>query len=331
MNPFSSHPDPDDSTHRQRPVLSLLPRMPTATTALDEEQVEPIRRLPPLLRAMRPLQWTKNLLVFAALIFARETFNLEALLQSVGAFVAFCAVSSSVYLINDVRDQTQDRLHPIKRFRPVAAGEITPEKAKAAAGILAVGGLLAGGLVRPELLGVLALYLAVMIGYNAGLKQLVILDVILIAMGFVLRAAGGAIAIDVPISPWLYLCTFVVSLLVGFGKRRHELISLQNDASGHRSNLETYTVAMLDQCIAVSAAATILTYSIYTFQAPTLPDNHAMILTIPIVVYAVFRYLYLVYIRRAGGSPEIMLVRDRPLRLAVVVWVAASLAILSLA
>jgi len=326
-------PQPEDplTAERNRPKLSLISRLPVATTPLDEEQIPQLRTLPPLLRALRPLQWTKNLLVFAALIFARETYNLTALVQSVAAFAAFCAVSSSVYLVNDVCDSAQDRLHPIKRYRPVAAGEITPDRAMVTAGILAVAGLALGAVVRPQLLAVLSLYLAIMIAYNAGLKQLVILDVILIALGFVLRAAGGAIAIDVPISPWLYLCTFVVSLLVGFGKRRHELLSLDEDASGHRANLDTYTVAMLDQCIAVSAAATILTYSIYTFQAPTLPSNHAMILTVPIVAYAVFRYLYLVYIRRAGGSPEVMLVRDRPLRLAVVAWVAASLAILSLA
>ncbi len=330
---MTSHRPEQNPTDEQatRPTLTLLPRPGAESTVLDEEQVASFRQLPPLLRAMRPLQWTKNLLVFAALIFARQTFNLEPLLLSIGAFVAFCAISSSVYLVNDVRDRVQDRLHPVKRLRPVAAGELSPRTALVAAAILALAGLALGGVIRPELFAVLSLYLAIMIGYNAGLKHVVVLDVIIIALGFVLRAAGGAIAIDVPISPWLYLCTFVVSLLVGFGKRRHELLLLQESAVGHRQNLETYTVTLLDQCIAVSAAATILTYSIYTFQAPTLPSSHAMVLTIPIVAYAVFRYLYLVYIKRAGGSPEVMLVRDRPLRLAVVAWVAASLAILSLA
>lgn len=330
---MTSHRPERNLTDEQenRPSLTLLRRPDSGSTGLDEEQVASFRQLPPLLRAMRPLQWTKNLLVFAALIFARQTFNLEPLMLSIGAFVAFCAISSSVYLVNDVRDRVQDRLHPVKRLRPVAAGELSPRTALITSGLLAIASLALGGIIRLELLAVLALYLAMMIGYNAGLKQVVVLDVIIIALGFVLRAAGGAIAIDVPISPWLYLCTFVVSLLVGFGKRRHELLLLQDSAVGHRQNLETYTVTLLDQCIAVSAAATILTYSIYTFQAPTLPTNHAMVLTIPIVAYAVFRYLYLIYIKRAGGSPEVMLVRDRPLRFAVVGWVAASLAILSLA
>ncbi|MGE3796559.1 MAG: decaprenyl-phosphate phosphoribosyltransferase [Thermomicrobiales bacterium] len=312
------------------PVVLLVPRFTPDSAPLDEEQVPSIRNLPPMLRAVRPLQWTKNLLVFAALVFARETFNLEPLLKSIGAFIAFCAVSSSVYLVNDVRDRVQDRLHPVKRLRPVAAGEMTSGTAMIAAAILAISGLVVGAVVALQLLAVLLLYLVLMIGYNAGLKHVVVLDIILIAVGFVLRAAGGAIAIDVPISPWLYLCTFVVSLLVGFGKRRHELIVLQGDAAGHRQNLETYSVQMLDQSIIISAAATLLSYAIYTVQAPTLPDNHAMVLTIPIVAYAVFRYLYLIYIRRDGGSPEVMLVRDRPLQLAVVSWLIASLTILTL-
>ncbi len=325
----AEHRNPDDrQTGHRRPVLTVLASQPLEAAPLDDERIAPISKLPPLVRAMRPLQWTKNLLVFAALIFARDTFHLEPVLQSIVAFVAFCAVSSSVYLVNDVRDRVQDRLHPVKRFRPVATGELETRTALIAAGLLGIAGLIAGAAIGAELTLVLAIYLALMVGYNAGLKHVVVLDVIIIALGFVLRAAGGAIAIDVPISPWLYMCTLVVALLVGFGKRRHELIALQDDAALHRNNLETYTVSMLDQCIAVAAAATILSYSIYTFQAPTLPSNHAMVLTAPIVMYAVFRYLYLIYIRRAGGSPEVMLVKDRPLQLSVIAWVLASVVIL---
>jgi 4-hydroxybenzoate polyprenyltransferase len=325
------HREPEElpGSERSRPVISLISRLPVGATPLDEEQIAPIRTLPPLLRAMRPLQWTKSLLVFAALIFARDTFHLDPVLRSIGAFIAFCMVSSAIYLINDVRDREQDLLHPVKRLRPIAAGELSPRRALNAAALLTAAGLGLAGLVRLELLVVLAIYLVLMMAYNAGLKQVVILDVMVIAAGFVLRAAGGAVAIAVPISPWLYICTFVVALLVGFGKRRHELLALDQDAALHRQNLETYSVSMLDQCIAVTAAATILSYSIYTFQAPSLPDNHAMVLTAPIVMYAVFRYLYLVYIRRAGGSPEVMLLKDRPLQMSVVGWVLASLVILT--
>ncbi|MEZ4498490.1 MAG: decaprenyl-phosphate phosphoribosyltransferase [Thermomicrobiales bacterium] len=310
--------------------MSVIARLPVGTTPLDEEQLAPMRRLPPLLRAMRPLQWTKNLLAFAPLIFARDTFHLDPVLRSIGAFVAFCAVSSAIYLVNDVRDQGQDRLHPVKRYRPIAAGELSAQRALIAAGLLGLSGMALGAIVRIELLLVLAMYLALMLAYNGGLKNIVILDVMIIALGFVLRAAGGAVAIAVPISPWLYICTFVVSLLVGFGKRRHELLALEDDAGRHRQNLETYTVSMLDQCIAVAAAGTILSYSIYTFQSPSLPDNHLMVLTSPFVVYAVFRYLYLIYMRRAGGSPEVMLLKDRPLQMSVVGWLLVSLAILTI-
>jgi 4-hydroxybenzoate polyprenyltransferase len=302
--------------------------MQNGGASLEAERFEPLTGLPPWLRALRPLQWTKNLLVFAALLFARDTFHVEPLVQSILAFVAFCAVSSSVYLINDVRDRQQDQLHPIKRLRPVATGELSQRAALQLSAVLALGGLLTGLLVRPELLLVLAVYLAVMAGYNLGLKQVVVLDVMLIALGFVLRAAGGAVAIDVPISPWLYICTLVVSLLIGFGKRRHELLALEGGAAHHRQSLDAYSVTLLDQCIAVSAAATVLAYSVYTFQSASLPDNHAMMLTIPIVVYAVFRYLYLLYVRRSGGSPEVLLVTDRPLQLSVIAWVLSSAAIL---
>jgi 4-hydroxybenzoate polyprenyltransferase len=295
---------------------------------LDAATMRLVASLPPLLRAMRPLQWTKNLLVFAALIFTRSVFEAEPLLRSIGAFVAFCAVSSGIYLINDVRDVRQDRLHPVKRLRPIAAGEVDPRRALLASTALIGGGWALAFGVRVELLLVLALYVAVMIGYNLGLKQFVLLDVILISLGFVMRAAAGAVAIDVPISPWLYMCTLLLALLVGFGKRRHELLTLEQMAAAHRQNLETYSVGLLDQIIGITAASTIVAYSMYTFESPTLPENHAMMLTIPIVVYAIFRYLYLLYRKRVGGSPELLLIRDRPMLVTVLVWVLASGAVL---
>lgn len=285
-------------------------------------------RLPPLIRALRPLQWSKNALVFAALVFDRKVFELDPLARSVAAALVFCAVSSGIYLINDLRDIEQDRLHPIKRQRPIAAGEIPEGQAWALAAVLLVGGLLGAFSIRPALALVIAGYLALMIAYTHGLKRLVIVDVFAIAAGFVLRAAGGAVAISVPISPWLYVCTMLLALFLGFGKRRHELSVLQESAADHRANLDAYSIPLLDQIISVVASATVMAYSLYTFDAPTVPDNHAMMLTIPFVVYAIFRYLYLVYRKDLGGSPEVLLVTDRPLLFCIIGWALTSTAIL---
>lgn len=295
------------------------------------EPPDPLHSLPAIVRALRPLQWTKNLLVFAALIFTRSVFEAGPLVQSFIAFMALCAVSSAMYLVNDVLDAEQDRVHPTKRFRPVASGELQSSTAIRLAAVLIFAGLVAAFFVRPELAGILLAYVLLMAGYNAGLKRFVILDVIIISLGFVIRAAAGAVAISVPISTWLYICTLMLALLVGFGKRRHELMTLQEIAGAHRQNLESYSIGMLDQVIGVSAAATIVAYSVYTFEAPTLPQNHAMMLTVPIVIYAVLRYLYLLYIRKLGGSPEVLLVRDRPLLASLLIWVVGSVAILYVA
>lgn len=296
--------------------------------ALEREPSDPLGGLPPALRALRPIQWTKNLLVFAALIFSRNVFEPELLVRGIGAFVAFCAVSSSAYLINDLRDVEQDRLHPIKQSRPIPAGEVSVRFAVVAAILLAIFGIGLAAAVRLELAGVVVVYLVMMIGYSLGLKHLVILDVIIIALGFVLRAAGGAVAISVPISPWLYICTLLLALLVGFGKRRHELLTLQDAAAMHRQNLDSYSVAFLDQIIGVTASATIVTYSVYTFDTPALPNSKAMMLTIPFVIYAVLRYLYLLYRQHVGGSPELLLIRDRGLLLCALLWVTVSAGIL---
>ena len=282
-----------------------------------QPEADPLQGLPPAIRALRPLQWTKNLLVFAALIFTRSVLEWTPLWHSIGAFMVFCAVSSSIYLINDVRDVEQDRVHPVKRNRPIAAGELSVRTALIMAVGLMVGGLVAARAIEPRLFLVVGLYAVMMVFYNAGLKHIVILDVILISLGFVLRAAAGAVAIEVPISPWLYLCTMLLALLVGFGKRRHELLTLQDAAGSHRQNLEDYSIPMLDQVVMITAAATIASYAVYTVASPTLPDNNAMVLTVPIVVYAIFRYLFLLYRKHVGGSPEMLLIKDRPLRLSL--------------
>jgi 4-hydroxybenzoate polyprenyltransferase len=277
---------------------------------------------------MRPLQWTKNGLVFAALAFDRQVFHLEPFLRCLAAALVFCAVSSGIYLINDVRDAEQDRLHPRKRYRPVAAGELSPERATAVAAVLLVAGFAAAMAIRPAFAAVIAGYMVLMIAYSYWLKRLVIIDVFAIAAGFVLRAAGGAVAISVPISPWLYVCTMLLALFLGFGKRRNELATLQEAAVHHRANLDSYSIPLLDQIIAVVSSATVMTYSLYTFDAPNVPTNHAMMLTIPFVAYAIFRYLFLIYRKDQGGSPEVLLVTDRPLLLCITGWAIASVAIL---
>ena len=287
-------------------------------------------RLPALLRAMRPLQWTKNSLVFAALLFAHKVFEVEPLLRSIAAAVIFCAVSSGVYLINDIRDAEQDRLHPRKRQRPIAAGEVSVRVATVAAAVLLAGGVIGALALEPEFAAIIAGYIALMVAYSYGLKRLVILDVFAIAAGFVLRAASGAVVIDVPISPWLYVCTGLGALFIGFGKRRNELATLEGVAGQHRANLDAYSLPLLDQIIGIVSAAMIISYSVYTFDAAAVPENHALMLTIPFVLYAIFRYLYLIYRKHLGGSPEVLLVTDRPLLLCIIGWALASLVILSL-
>ncbi len=300
----------------------------TAALPAERELVEPGRHLPPHIRAMRPVQWSKNLLVFAALLFSLNVFDLIKFAQAVGAFIVFCAVSSAIYLLNDVRDREQDVYHPVKRMRPIASGQVKPSTAIGLAIVLALGAVAGALPIDPELALVVLAYLALMVSYSFGLKRVVLLDVIMISIGFVFRAAAGAVAIDVPISPWLYICSMLLALMLAFGKRRHELLMLRDSASQHRANLDAYSVPLLDQIIAVTSSSAVVAYSVYTFTSPTLPANHSMMLTIPIVLYAVFRYLLLIYKEHLGGSPELLLMHDRPTQLSILLWAVASGAIL---
>ena len=279
---------------------------------------------------MRPLQWSKNSLVFAALLFDKRVFQWDALWHTLAAAMVFSAVSSAIYLVNDVRDVHQDRLHPKKRFRPIASGEVSPGQAMRVAVVLLTVGLVTAVAVRPEFAIVIVAYIALMLAYSYGLKRMVILDVFAIAAGFVLRAVGGAVAIDVPASPWLYVCTALGALFIGFGKRRNEIVTLEAAAGQHRANLEDYSLPMLDQIIAIVSAAMLIAYSLYTFDAANVPDSHAMMLTIPYVAYGLFRYLFLVYRRGEGGSPEVLLIKDPGLISCIAGWVATSLIILYL-
>jgi 4-hydroxybenzoate polyprenyltransferase len=272
---------------------------------------------------MRPAQWLKNGVVFAGLVFGGKLLQPAAVATATLTALAFCLLSSGFYLVNDVRDRDADRLHPVKRLRPVPAGELAPRTAGLVGVILVVAAMLASALLSWSLLLVFVAYAGLMTAYNLGMKEIAILDVFAIAAGFVLRAVAGAIAVDVSISPWLLVCTMLLALLIGFGKRRQELVALEN-ASGHRRNLSVYNQAMLDQSVAVTAAGTLIAYAVYTFDSESAQYHHRMMLTIPIVAYGVFRYLYLLYLGGQGGAPETMLLTDRPLLTSVAAWAAVS-------
>jgi 4-hydroxybenzoate polyprenyltransferase len=284
-----------------------------------------------LVVALRPRQWTKNGLLFIALAF---TLNLQAaplLLRTIAGFVCFCALSSAGYLLNDVVDVEADRAHPTKRLRPIAAGQVPVGLALTLGVALAIVGL-AGSFLIGLLFGVLALaYVLLTAVYSTSLKHVVLLDIFGLAGGFVLRAAAGAVAIDVPISPWLYIATLLGALLIALGKRRTELETLGVEAAvGHRRNLESYSIEFIDQLILVISSAALMTYALYTFSAENLPKNHSMMLTIPVVLYGLFRYLFLVREGDIGAAPEDLLFRDRPLMAAVVVWALLSIILLYL-
>lgn len=285
-------------------------------------------------RAMRPRQWTKNGIVFLALVFAVNqqyeigdpgTWVPKVVAASV-AFVCFALVSSADYLVNDIRDVDSDRAHPRKRRRPIAAGLLSVRSAWAWAVVLAAAGN-AGAFALAWNIGdvrvglVILAYTVLMVAYSYRLKHVVLIDLMVIAAGFVLRAMAGALAIDVPISPWLYVVTALGALFLGINKRRAEIELLQGGASNHRPILDDYSHDLLDQMASTVTAATLMSYGLYTFTADGLPANHSMMLTIPFVLYGIFRYLYLVHTKKEGGSPEEVLLKDVPIMLTVVGWV----------
>jgi len=278
-----------------------------------------------LLISLRPGQWTKNLVVFAGLLFGRRLFDRDAVIRAAAAFVIFCALSGVVYLVNDVADRDSDRRHPLKAKRPIASGALSVPMALAAALALGVAGILAALAVGPPFALVAASYLALQIAYSGTLKHIVIIDVLTIAIGFVLRAVAGAEAVNVEISHWLLVCTILLALFIALAKRRHEIVLLAGGASSHRPILGEYSAYLLDQMIGVVTASTLISYIFYTIS----PETQAKFgtpwlgLTIPFPLYGIFRYLYLVHQREGGGSPADLLLTDRPLLLCVAVWAAA--------
>lgn len=287
-----------------------------------------VRRVIATVRALRPKQWTKNLLVFAGLVFTYNLLNVGMLSRVLLAFVAFCALSSAGYIWNDLRDVAADRLHPHKRHRPIASGLVPPLLAVAVGVALGVAGLSLAITLGTSFALVASLYMLLTVTYSIWLKHLVLIDVFGISAGFVLRAVAGAVVIGVPVSPWLYVCTVLVSLFLALGKRRNELELLAGGAAGHRKNLEQYSLELVDQLILIVASVTIMAYSLYTFSAENLPKDHSMMLTIPLVVYGLFRYLYLVRVKRQGGAPEDLLLTDPGMLGTAVFWVGLSVIIL---
>jgi 4-hydroxybenzoate polyprenyltransferase len=288
-----------------------------------------------LFKTMRPRQWTKNLIIYLPFLFTLrqywqpftpEMYSMFA--TATVAFVLFCILSGVIYLVNDLVDIEKDQLHPTKRFRPLASGALSKTVAQFAIVFFLVVGLTPCFLLDFWLGTVALIYVATMLLYSFLLKNIVIVDVFALAAGLVLRALAGAAAIHVPASPWLYACTVLLALYLGISKRRHELVLLEEDAVKHRLILKEYTPEFLDEMISVTTASFVMAYSLYTFSAPNLPKEHQMMLTIPFALYVVFRLLYLVHVKNMGGSPEEMVLRDKPLFGALVAWGIVAVGIL---
>lgn len=281
-----------------------------------------------LFKTMRPRQWAKNVFIFAALVFDKQLLNTDSFSRTLAGFALFCLISSSVYIFNDLADVEADRQHPEKKNRPIAAGKL-PVSAAWFAGIVLV--MVTVGIsyfLAPGFAAVVVIYFLLNLAYSKWLKHIPIVDVLVIAAGFVLRVHAGVTLIAVErFSPWLYVVMTLLSLFLGFGKRRAEIALLAHGAGSHRKVLDGYTLPLLDQYIMIVSGTTIVAYSLYTFSAPNVPENHSMMLTIPFVVYTIFRYLYLIQVKHAGGAPEEILLSDRPFQIAMIFWAAAVLAI----
>lgn len=274
-----------------------------------------------LLKTMRPRQWTKNGFVFFALVFDKQMFRFAPLARTVAGFALFCLVSSAVYIFNDLADIESDRQHPEKKNRPLPSGQLSVKAAWTAGIALVLVSLGLGWILSPAFAGVVGLYFFINVLYSRWLKHVPILDVLIVAAGFVLRVHAGTTLIVVErFSPWLYVVTTLGALYLGFGKRRAELALLAQGAGSHRKVLDGYTLPLLDQYITIVSAATILAYSLYTFSAPNLPENHAMMLTIPFMAYIIFRYLYIIQVTHDAGAPEEVLLSDRPMQIAIALF-----------
>ncbi len=273
-------------------------------------------------RAMRVYQWTKNLLVFAALVFAKEVFDPAKFLVVLEAFAAFCMAASATYLFNDLSDIEKDRQHPKKRHRPIASGALSPAAAWALLVLLFTASMVLSYTIRWQFMCATLAYIALTLSYTLLLKNIIILDVLALAMGFVIRALAGAIALDVKFSSWLVVCTLFLALFLGLSKRRHEVVLLEEGAGSHRAVLQHYSVHYLDQLILIAAGGTIITYTIYTCSPDVIErlGTDKLYVSLPFVIYGLFRYLFLVHHKTGGGDPSATLVKDWPLGVTVILW-----------
>lgn len=306
---------------------------PRPTTSVPNEDAALAARRPPLVvvaTELRPKQWLKNGALFLGLVYALRLTDPDAVARALIAFVSFCCISSAGYIFNDLRDLQADRLHPTKRERPLASGALSLPLGRGIAVALFVAALFLAIPLGGAFLATSVLYAALSVIYSLWWKQVVLIDIFSISGGFVLRAVAGAVAIGVRVSPWLYVCLVLGSLLIALGKRRSEVLELRGMATAHRPALQGYTVEFLDQLIVIAAAASVMAYSLYTFSAENVPRNNAMMVTIPVVVYGMFQYLYLVQVRGLGSSPEELLLTDRSLAAAVVLFLVLSGAVLYL-
>lgn len=281
-----------------------------------------------LLKAMRPKQWAKNVFIFAALVFDRKLNDFPALLTTLAGVGVFCLIASVIYLVNDLSDVEADRQHPKKRNRPIASGALPARVAWTAAILFLIIALPSAYLLSPAFFIICLIYLTTNLAYSKWLKHIPLLDVLFLASFYVIRVGAGVALIEVErFSPWLYIFTTFIALYLGIGKRRAELSQLAGGASQTRRVLDGYTLPFLDNLILLVSAMAIITYSLYTFTAPNLPENHSMMLTIPFVIYAIFRYLYLIQVANIGDAPEEVLFADRPLQICIFLWGLAVLAL----
>jgi 4-hydroxybenzoate polyprenyltransferase len=281
-----------------------------------------------LLKTMRPRQWTKNIFLFAALVFDGKLFHLYDFLRTLAGFGLFCLISSAVYIFNDILDVEADRQHPVKKNRPIPSGKLPIAAAIVGGVLLTLAALVAAYFLAWQFALTLLVYFVMMLTYSKWLKHVLILDVLILAAGFVLRVHAGTTLITVErFSPWLYVLMTLLALYLGFGKRRAELALLADNATIHRPVLDGYTIPLLDQFITIVSGTTIVAYSLYTSFRPDAPANHALMLTIPFMVYAIFRYLYLIQVKNIGGEPEDILLNDRPFQIAIILWGLAVLTV----
>ncbi|MFW6140115.1 MAG: decaprenyl-phosphate phosphoribosyltransferase [Acidobacteriota bacterium] len=284
-----------------------------------------------MIKSARPKQWIKNFFIFAPLIFSQNLFEIPLLIKSVIAFAAFCLLSGSLYILNDIRDLDEDRHHPIKSKRPLASGKISQIQAWTAFGVLLVSSVAVSILfLNQQFLVAALIYVILQFSYSFGLKHVIIMDVFIIAAGFIIRVIAGGFAINVQISHWLLICTLLLALFLALSKRRHEMVLLGEDAVNHRPILKEYSPYLLDQMIAVVTASTVIAYCFYTISEETVSKfgSRALIYTIPFVLYGIFRYLYLIHQRAQGGTPETLIIKDKPLLIDLFLWIASAVLIL---